>query len=564
MALFKITITQYWLQDCWLDAEGNPCPEGTPGSRFVQRRRVKPGTPGASKVKRKSTKWYGRLPGGAKPIPLSANKVAAQQMLAALVNKAELGKVGIADPFEAHRKRPLLEHVADFKAYLTDKGNSGKHARDAATRVKRVVKGCRFAVIDDITLSRVQEFLGDLTDTRLISTLDPAKTDYTKKELASLLGVKPHSVTPLVKRWRLEAKGNGKRRRFPKATAQALCERMARGAGPATVNHYVRSMRAFTRWLVRDRRTGHELLAGLSSLNPSTDVRRGRRPLSHEELVRVLEATLVSPRDFRGLSGRDRHFLYLAACASGLRAGELSMLTSESFCLEASPPTVTVPSAYTKNKKLAVQPLPAEIAERLRGYLAERPAALPVWPGGWADDAAQMFQADIEAVGIPYFVDGPDGPLFADFHALRHSYVALLDHAGVSPKTAMQLARHSDPKLTMAIYGRAQLHDLGAAVAALPTLADARQALKGTGTNGTGLPPVCTGFAHPIDRACRNMRGDDRALLSETGEETGYKSLTVQGVEATCDSMRADDASAPCRTRTYNPLIKSQLLCQLS
>ena len=34
-----------------------------------------------------------------------------------------------------------------------------------------------------------------------------------------------------------------------------------------------------------------------------------------------------------------------------------------------------------------------------------------------------------------------------------------------------------------------------------------------------------------------------------------------------CDDVRKDAAkseTAPCRTRTYNPLIKSQLLCQLS
>jgi hypothetical protein len=64
------------------------------------------------------------------------------------------------------------------------------------------------------------------------------------------------------------------------------------------------------------------------------------------------------------------------------------------------------------------------------------------------------------AAGIPYVIDGPDGPLYADFHSLRHTYVALLDRSGASLKQAMQLARHSDPKLTMARYGRAQLHDL--------------------------------------------------------------------------------------------------------
>ena len=47
----------------------------------------------------------------------------------------------------------------------------------------------------------------------------------------------------------------------------------------------------------------------------------------------------------------------------------------------------------------------------------------------------------------------------------------------------MQLARHSDPKLTMARYGRAQLHDLGRAVDRLPTFtgSSATRGPAGTG-----------------------------------------------------------------------------------
>jgi hypothetical protein len=30
--LFKVPITQYWLYDCWLDGDGNPCGEHTPGA----------------------------------------------------------------------------------------------------------------------------------------------------------------------------------------------------------------------------------------------------------------------------------------------------------------------------------------------------------------------------------------------------------------------------------------------------------------------------------------------------------------------------------------------------
>ncbi len=119
-----------------------------------------------------------------------------------------------------------------------------------------------------------------------------------------------------------------------------------------------------------------------------------------------------------------------------------------------------------------------------------------------------MLRTDLDAAGIPYEAKGPDGPLFADFHALRHSFIALLDRSGATLKEAMQLARHSDPKLTMAVYGRAQLHDLGEAVRRLPALLDAGspvEAAKATGTGGPdGLPAgsvrFAPEFAPPTDR----------------------------------------------------------------
>ena len=43
-----------------------------------------------------------------------------------------------------------------------------------------------------------------------------------------------------------------------------------------------------------------------------------------------------------------------------------------------------------------------------------------------------------------------------DFHSLRVAYINLLFKTGSDPKTTQELARHSDPRLTMIIYGRAE------------------------------------------------------------------------------------------------------------
>jgi len=231
-------------------------------------------------------------------------------------------------------------------------------------------------------------------------------------------------------------------------------------------------------------------LAHLEGSNVKTDRRHDRQTLGLEQLTLILETTKASATTFRGLAGTDRHFLYLVAMTTGFRAGELATLSPTSFDLTADPPTATLASANTKNKQPVTQPLPSETAEALHGFLAGKPAGGSLWPGTWAEDAADMFSRDLADCGLPYVIDGPDGPLYADFHALRHSFVALLEQTGATLKQAMQLARHSDPKLTMARYGRARLNDLGATLDRMPPLlpksgpkADA-PAARQTGTDG--------------------------------------------------------------------------------
>jgi hypothetical protein len=58
--------------------------------------------------------------------------------------------------------------------------------------------------------------------------------------------------------------------------------------------------------------------------------------------------------------------------------------------------------------------------------------------------------------------------LFADFHSMRHLFITSLERAGIRPKMAQILARHSDIRLTMGIYTHVELHDRTMAIEALP------------------------------------------------------------------------------------------------
>src|SRR5215471_12353795 len=84
------------------------------------------------KAKTKSKKWWGRFRdenGVEKRVPLAVEKGAAQAMLHELVKRAERRASGQEDPFEAHRRRPLTDHLADFAYYLTSKGSTPDHVK---------------------------------------------------------------------------------------------------------------------------------------------------------------------------------------------------------------------------------------------------------------------------------------------------------------------------------------------------------------------------------------------------------------------------------------------------
>src|SRR5436190_14645975 len=59
---------------------------------------------------------------------------------------------------------------------------------------------------------------------------------------------------------------------------------------------------------------------------------------------------------------------------------------------------------------------------------------------------------------------------YADFHSFRHTFITRLVKAGVKPKDAQTLARHSTITLTMDRYTHVGLHDTVAALNSLPSL----------------------------------------------------------------------------------------------
>jgi integrase len=392
-------------------------------------KRVAKGTRGAKKITEKSSKWYGQgLPGQpkSKRVPLASDKEAAKRMLDDLVRKAERGQAGLPDR-DAGRKS-LKEYLVEFESDLTiglaSKGGQRQRPPSPAQvklvvqRVRSLFSGCGFTHPTDFNSEA------------------PAKAG---KYLKGRLG-------------RPRKKGE---------------EDDEGGISAQTATFFLAAARRFARWISAKAPVRPDLFDALPGFNPQNDRRHPRREIAPEELARLIDTTRATKTVIRGLTGSDRAMLYLVAFATGYRAGELAQLCPENFDLEAEIPSALLPARFTKNKKTARQPLPPGLAGQLREYLAGKPRNKPVWSGTWRDRPVSVLRRDLAKANVPYSLPTLDGPKYADFHALRHSYLSALAAAGVGVKELQELARHADPRITLGIYTHARAESLGASVARL-------------------------------------------------------------------------------------------------
>ena len=471
--------------------------------------------------KRKAKKWYGQYvdaDGITRRVPLSANKTAAQQMLNGLVRKSELGRVGIIDHFEEHVKRPLTEHLTAWEESLQARENTDKHVRMKLSRVRRIVELCKFRFVADLSASRIEAALADL------------------REQAAAV-----------------AESKDKPDRF----------------GTQTSNHYLAAVKQFVRWLVKDRRIADNPLAHLEGGNVNLDRRHERRELADDELTRLF-SFVRSAESCGKLDGPDREMLYLVSAYTGFRASELASLKPESFNLDASTPTVMVEAAYSKHRREDVLPLHADLVGRLRPWLSGKAAGELIWPGKWAahNAAGKILQRDLKRARAAWINEArtdaerehreesfflsyrdADGRV-ADFHALRHTFISRLVRSGARPKEAQTLARHSTITLTMDRYAHTGLHDVAAAVEAMPSIPSTgpeldRQVLQATGTDGKSACTVaCTKLAQNADSSGLRLIVDDNAESADSSFQSERKPLEKKAVRKNRQRLIAVDSSA--------------------
>jgi integrase len=384
--------------------------------------------------------------------------------------RAKLAKWGILSAARVAAGKPLVEHLADWKQALLAKGNTTEYAELAKGRTRKLFGGCGFKYWTDISASKVHLHLAEMRSNRL----NPDGT------------VKP-------------------------------------GKSIQTSNYYLKAAKQFCKWMVSDGRALETPLAHLSVQNAQSDRRHDRRAISDDEMRWLLEVTAKAPERF-GMTGEARSMLYHVAVETGLRAGELRSLIRGSFDLEGDEPSITIAAAYAKNRRQDRLLLKPAMASRLKEYLTGKMPHVLAFSVPGRTHVVQMFRADLadarktwleshqspqdraSAEQSTFLASVDELGRFADFHALRHTFMSNLAAAGVHPKTAQSLARHSTIALTMDRYTHLYEGNLMAALNKLPDLSPThRQILAATGT-----------YAHPAqNRVSPDLSvGGGRAAIS--------------------------------------------------
>ncbi len=283
-----------------------------------------------------------------------------------------------------------------------------------------------------------------------------------------------------------------------------------------TLNQYLTALRGLCRWCVKRKRIGDDATVGIDKLEETGEVKRGRRALTDDE-VRALLAVAT-----------DEHgAVYRFFLATGLRRGEVKQLQWGDVRLDGLRPFLKLRAKATKARRADELPLngsiAAELADRLAraGDVALTDLVFTCLP------SMATHRRYLEAASIAW-EDGRNRRV--DLHALRHTFGSNLARAGVSPRQAQELMRHTDMKLTNNIYTDPKVFDLAGAANKLPNFTRPSQSerARATGTAGDmagpyAFPPaIGVGTGKPLRNSQRNSKvAQGRTEMHNTGGQSG-------------------------------------------
>ncbi len=185
-------------------------------------------------------KWYVRYrdhEGKLKTVPGFTDKTATQQLASKLEKEAAMIRAGLLEPAVLYQSVSLDTHLAAFETSLKAKNVSVEQVRLVVYRCKNLFEAAKITRLSGINAEVISSTLAEM---------------------------------------------------------RATSRDGQRGQSVQTSNHYLRAIKQFSRWLVKDRRASDDPLAFIAMLNVSTDRRHDRRPLNEAELTALLQVAAIN------------------------------------------------------------------------------------------------------------------------------------------------------------------------------------------------------------------------------------------------------------------------------
>ncbi|MBA4068044.1 MAG: hypothetical protein C0501_30940 [Isosphaera sp.] len=411
-----------------------------------KKRRVPAGTPGAVKKVEETRTYFIVDKSGGKVRRVNTgmtDRRAADKFYADWLTAKERREVGLSDPHERDKDRPVLDHLADYLATLRGATRSPQHHQEVE-RVLRLVFAAgaddrgrevlpAVGTLRDLTADRVQQYLNRMT--AAAGTRNKHRT-YVVGFCNYLVGAGrlPHNPITRHSVRRAVARGEGEKRR-------------RRALRPAELRRLVQA--------------AHDYPVRAVAVNTGGRPRRdGTKPPPRPVTLKPEVLAELTRR------GRERRLMYRLAILTGLRRGELSRLKVRHLVLVRRP-RIEMPGALTKNGRDAVIPLVPALAEELRAWVRDtsRVKDDPVLTVPDRSNLARVHQAHLELAGISY---KDDRDRYADFHALRTSTHVFLRRRGVPLRERQLFLRHAAADLASTAYDDERLTALRRVVHSFP------------------------------------------------------------------------------------------------
>ncbi len=343
----------------------------------------------------------------------TTDRATAERILNKLVADTALRREGVIDPRSDRLATASRSSIVDqAKAYIAHCRHAGQAARHISQK-----EACLAAVVSGQGLSRLADLTADALEAHLQSLKD-------------------------------------------------------RGLSARTLNFARQIVVAFFGWCVKTGRTESNPLAVVPKQDEARDRRRIRRPLTPDELSRLVDVARQHGRDT----------WYLAAALAGLRKGDMQRLTWADVDFEHS----TISIRGGKARRHDVVPMHEQLSKVLARRQREQSASSGdrIWPTTVTDrtrlrdflEAGIARRVPVRGNGVHVkgmrietrIVAEDEEGRVVDLHALRTTLGTNLARAGVAPQVAKKIMRHSDYRTTEKYYTVLDLVDTAAAIAAMP------------------------------------------------------------------------------------------------